>query len=129
MMMKIGSMWKDVTKSFFERPATERYPFERRPAPQRLRGMLHWDYETCIGCGLCQKDCPAEAIEVEVIDRKAKLFNFTYHADRCTFCAQCVHSCNKGSLMLSHDEWELAALNKTPFCFAWHSLEPVEENE
>lgn len=127
--MRIGSMWKDVSKSFFERPVTERYPFERHATPPRLRGLLHWDYTTCIGCGLCQKDCPAEAIEVEIVDRKAKLFNFTYHADRCTFCAQCVQSCNKGSLSLLHDEWELAALNKTPFCFAWHSPEPENIKE
>lgn len=129
--MKIGSMWKDVTESLFKRPATERYPFEKTAAPQRLRGMLHWDAESCSGCTLCQKDCPAEAIEVEVIDRKAKQFKFTYYADRCTFCAQCVHSCNKNSIELSSDEWELAALNKTPFCFAWQSPEPevVEEIE
>jgi formate hydrogenlyase subunit 6/NADH:ubiquinone oxidoreductase subunit I len=130
-MMKIGSMWKDITESLFKRPATERYPFEKTAAPQRLRGMLIWDAETCSGCTLCQKDCPAEAIEVEVLDRKARLFNFTYYADRCTFCAQCVHSCNKNSIELSHEEWELAALDRQPFCFRWHSPEPepVAETE
>ena len=125
-MMKLGSMWKDVSKSLFVRPATERYPFEKSAAPQRLRGMLHWDADTCSGCTLCQKDCPAEAIEVEVVDRKSKQFTFTYYADRCTFCAQCVHSCNKNSIALSNQEWELAALDRTPFCCAWRS--PVPES-
>jgi formate hydrogenlyase subunit 6/NADH:ubiquinone oxidoreductase subunit I len=130
-MMKLGSMWKDVTKSLFERPATERYPFEKTAAPQRLRGMLDWDYATCTGCTLCQRDCPAEAIEIEVIDRKAKQFNFTYYADRCTFCAQCVHSCRAGSLEMLSDEWELAGFNLDSFCFDWRSPEPepVAETE
>jgi formate hydrogenlyase subunit 6/NADH:ubiquinone oxidoreductase subunit I len=115
----------------FERPATELYPFEKTAAPQRLRGMLDWDYATCTGCTLCQRDCPAEAIEIEVIDRKAKQFNFTYYADRCTFCAQCVHSCRAGSLEMLSDEWELAGFNLDSFCFDWRSPEPepVAETE
>jgi len=129
-MIKIGSMWKDVTKSLFVRPATERYPYEKTAAPQRLRGILAWDYATCTGCTLCQRDCPAEAIEVEVIDRKAKQFNFTYYADRCTFCAQCVHSCRVGALEMSHDTWELADLSLEAFHFSWRSpeQESVEES-
>ena len=39
--MKFGSMIKDVLSSLFKRPATEKYPAERRPAPPRLRGKLH----------------------------------------------------------------------------------------
>ena len=60
---------------------------------------------------------------------KAKQFNFTYYSDRCTFCAQCVHSCRAGSLEMLSDEWELADFSLDSFCFDWHSPEPepVEE--
>lgn len=113
--MKLAAMWRDVSSSLFRRPATERYPFERREAPERLRGLLQWNPEKCTGCGLCAQDCPAGALEVTVLDKQAKRFVITYHVDRCTFCAQCVHSCRHGCLAVSHDQWELAALNKEPF--------------
>ena len=113
--MKLGTMLVDVSSSLFRQPVTEKYPFERREAPERLRGQLHWNSEKCTGCGLCAKDCPANAIEITVLDKKAKYFVLTYHADRCTYCAQCVHSCRQGCLTMSPMEWELAALSKEPF--------------
>ena len=60
-------------------------------------------------------DCPAQAIEIVVIDKKAKRFVMRYHEDRCTFCAQCVYSCRQGSLEMSNEIWEMAALSKDAF--------------
>jgi formate hydrogenlyase subunit 6/NADH:ubiquinone oxidoreductase subunit I len=107
-------MWKDALGSLLRRPATEKYPFVRLRAPEQLRSQLHWDLEACTGCGLCAKDCPADAIEIITLDRKAKRFVFHYAIDRCTFCAQCVVSCRQGCLKMSNDEWELASLTKEP---------------
>lgn len=118
--MKIGVMLSDVSSSLFRRPITEKYPLERREPPQRLRGLLVVDLEKCVGCGLCTKDCPAKAIELTILDKKAKRFILSYHAERCTFCAQCVISCRQGCLRLSN-EWELAALSKTHFLTTYHS--------
>jgi formate hydrogenlyase subunit 6/NADH:ubiquinone oxidoreductase subunit I len=108
-------MFRDVSTSLFRRPATVQYPAERKEAPQRLRGLLRWDPAKCTGCGLCAKDCPAEAIEVRVIDRKAKRFVFSYQSDRCAFCAQCVYSCRQGCLSMDHTQWELASLDREHF--------------
>jgi formate hydrogenlyase subunit 6/NADH:ubiquinone oxidoreductase subunit I len=113
--MKIGVMFGDVANSLFRKPVTERYPFERNEAPERFRGQLVWTRENCTGCGLCAMDCPAQAIEMVVIDKKAKRFVLRYHVDRCTFCAQCVHSCRQGCLEMSSEIWEMAALNKDAF--------------
>jgi formate hydrogenlyase subunit 6/NADH:ubiquinone oxidoreductase subunit I len=113
--MKLATMLKDVSSSLFKAPVTEKYPFERREAPVRLRGLLHWQREKCTGCGLCAMDCPAAAIQMIVLDKKAKRFVLAYHADRCTFCAQCVHSCRQDCLAMSPMEWELAALGKEAF--------------
>ncbi len=113
--MKIGAMLGDVFRSLFRRPATRQYPFERKEAPERLRGKLHWDPEKCTGCLLCVKDCPAQAIEVFMVDKANKRFVLRYHLDRCTYCAQCVVSCRPGALEMSNDEWELAATSKEPF--------------
>jgi formate hydrogenlyase subunit 6/NADH:ubiquinone oxidoreductase subunit I len=115
MTIKIATMLNDVAGALFKGPVTEKYPFERRSAPVRLRGMLLWDAEGCTGCSLCAKDCPANAIEVIIIDKKSKQFEIRYHVDRCTFCAQCVVSCRQGCLSMSNDTWELASLGREPF--------------
>jgi formate hydrogenlyase subunit 6/NADH:ubiquinone oxidoreductase subunit I len=113
--MKIGGMWRDALKAMIHRPVTQRYPFERLAAPERFRSKLQWNLNECTGCGLCVKDCPANAIDVVTLDRKAKRFVFRYHVDRCTFCGQCVATCNKHCLSMPQDDWELAALNRDEF--------------
>ena len=113
--MKPATMFLDITKSLFRQPVTEQYPFDRRPAPERLRGRLVWEPATCTGCGLCAKDCPADAIQMIVLDKKAKRFVMEYHVDRCTYCAQCVQSCRQGCLSMASDIWELSALSREPF--------------
>lgn len=117
--MKLSAMWRDAIGSLVKAPATERYPFVRMAAPANLRSMLYWDREACTGCGLCAKDCPAEAIEVFAIDKKAKRIVFRYNVDRCTFCAQCLVSCRQGSLSMASDEWELAGLTRDQMVFYW----------
>ncbi len=122
--MKFGVMFPDISASLLKRPATEKYPFERQEVPARLRSFLEWQREACTGCGLCTLDCPARAIQVSTLDRKAKRFVFTYHVDRCTFCSQCVESCRQGALSMVNDHWELAALTREPFLI--HMGEPED---
>jgi formate hydrogenlyase subunit 6/NADH:ubiquinone oxidoreductase subunit I len=113
--MNFATMFRDVLGSFFKKPATRQYPVERRAAPKQLRGKLHWTPEGCTGCGLCVKDCPADAIELITLDKASKRFVVRYNLDHCTFCGQCVQSCRFDCLTMSSDEWELASLNKQPF--------------
>ena len=113
--MKFGVMLSDVSRSLVRHSATEKYPFVRQVDPIRLRSFLKWTQETCTGCGLCAIDCPANAIQVTVIDRKAKRFVFAYHVDQCIFCGQCVQTCRQDSLEMVNNQWELAALTKDSF--------------
>ncbi len=119
--MKPAMMFLDIAKSLFHRPITEQYPFERQPTPETLRGRLFWDATKCTGCSLCAKDCPADAIKVIVLDKKAKRFVMEYHIDRCTYCAQCVYSCRQDCLSMSSDVWELSALSREPFTLHFDS--------
>ena len=106
--MKLGTMLADVARSLFQRPATRRYPTERPPTSPRFHGPVHWDPERCTGCRICVMDCPADALELFTIDKATRRFVMRYDVACCTFCAQCVASCNHGCLSLSNGEWELA---------------------
>jgi len=108
-------MLNDVVVSMFRRPFTELYPYRVKPAPDRLRGKLLWDESKCDGCKLCVRDCPARAIEVEVIDRAANRYAYHYHLDRCIYCAQCVVSCPHHALSMSRTLYHLASTDKASF--------------
>ncbi len=124
--MKIGAMLGDIFTSLFKRPVTERYPFERKADPERLRGKLIWDPGKCSGCLLCVKDCPANALELFVIDRTNKRFVMRYNPDKCIYCAQCVVSCRNGAMSLSNDQWELASAKREPFTMYYGKDEDIK---
>lgn len=124
--LPIGVMMSDVLKSFFSKPVTRRYPFERREAPERFRGKLFWDLTNCTGCQLCVRDCPAGALELVVVDKASKHFIMRFHSDRCTYCGQCVVNCRFHCLSQSSDEWELAAVSKEPFNVYYGRTEEIE---
>ena len=124
--MKFAMMLQDVLRSFVHSPITEKYPFVKKPAPDRLRGKLTWNPEKCSGCCLCSKDCPSNAIELITIDKKAKRFVMRYHEDRCTYCAQCVQNCRFECLGMSDTDWEMAALTKAPFDVYYGKDEDVD---
>ena len=126
-METIGTMLSDVSGSLFKRPATESYPLTRTDAPEHLRGLLHLELASCTGCGLCAMDCPANALHVTMIDRKARRFVMEYHVDRCAFCGQCMQSCRQGALSMSSAEWELAQLDKSQFLLRFGDPRDVEQ--
>jgi len=123
--MKAGSMLKDILTSFFSKPITEKYPFERPEIADRFRGKLHFDPTKCTGCNLCSKDCPANALEIIIIDRAAKRFVARYNIDKCIYCAQCIQSCRFKCIDLSKEDWELASLSKEPFLVQYGKEEDI----
>lgn len=62
----------------------------------RFRGRLNYDKAKCIGCKLCIKVCPANAMTF--LPEEKKILN---HVDRCCFCAQCVEICPVKCLAMS----------------------------
>ena len=110
--MRIGTMFMDVVRSLFTNPSTRLYPSVRVVPTERYRGTLLYDPSTCTGCSLCVKDCPADAIELIILDRAAKRYVMNYRLDRCIYCGQCVVNCKPKSLAMPNREWEHAALDQ-----------------
>ena len=65
---------------------------------QRFRGRVSYDKSKCIGCKMCIKVCPANAITFITEEKKVQV-----HSDRCCFCAQCTEICPVNCLAMSND--------------------------
>lgn len=125
--MKIATMLRDIWQALWSKAATENYPAEAIEVSERFRGKLRWNPDLCTGCRLCVQDCPANAIDVIVLDKKSKRFVMDYHADRCVYCGQCVENCRFDALQLVDGEWELASTNPQSFEIQYGSPENIAE--
>jgi Fe-S-cluster-containing hydrogenase component 2 len=73
--------------SFLERRIRE---IEHRPISSFFRAMV--DPERCLGCRVCEANCPVWAI---VVQRTAWI-----DAERCIGCGNCVEVCPQGAISL-----------------------------
>jgi formate hydrogenlyase subunit 6/NADH:ubiquinone oxidoreductase subunit I len=121
-------MIKVLLKQLFAPAATNKFPAKYAPesataflgkvtkdssilippvaVPDRFRGKIAYDRDTCIGCKLCIRVCPTKAIEFIPEDKKVKIF-----ISRCCFCAQCNEICPTNSLSMT-DEFLLSNYDK-----------------
>lgn len=99
--------FKVTFKTMFEDKVTTRYPFEKRPKPERFHGRhvlnrYEDGMEKCIGCELCAGVCPARCIYVRGRDNPpespvspGERYGFVYEINylRCIHCDLCVEAC------------------------------------
>lgn len=85
-----------LLRALLTRPITVRFPFAPADLSPYFRGRVVVDEETCRGCGLCARDCPAAALELERQGRDA--FRLVHYPDRCAYCGQCETSCTSGAI-------------------------------
>jgi len=88
-------MLKKTLLNMFQSPQTQKYPARPRAVPERFRGMIAYDPEKCIGCGMCVNLCPAQGIVKREEDDK---FILEFFLGSCTFCALCADLCPAGAI-------------------------------
>jgi len=118
-----GKMIWEVLVNFFKKPATKNYPVERPAMPKEFRGKLKFYPDKCIGCMLCVKDCPSNAIKI--IKLGEKQFEADIDLGKCIYCGQCVDSCVKKALEITQ-EFELAQIDPEKLKIVFKGDKPAE---
>lgn len=83
-------------RNLFRKPVTTSYPFAPAQYPERMRGHIEIDIESCISCGMCARSCPPGALAV---DRAAG--TWTIQRFDCVQCGNCVNVCPKKCLKMA----------------------------
>lgn len=81
-------MTTEVLRNLLKKPYTLDYPRKKSAVSRNFRGRIYVDRKKCIGCRMCQLNCPAGAIIVDEKTRKARV-----DLGRCILCSLCAEVC------------------------------------
>jgi formate hydrogenlyase subunit 6/NADH:ubiquinone oxidoreductase subunit I len=81
-------------------PGTTAYPNSPVELPVSYRGEIVFNADLCTGCGLCVRDCPADALVLEKTSRDR--YRLTYYPTRCAYCGQCEDNCRNKAIGSTH---------------------------
>lgn len=86
---------RTILASLFKKPVTTSYPIVPREYPEKTRGHIEIEIDSCIFCGMCMRKCPADAIAVERGAKEWRIEPFS-----CVQCGCCVEVCPKKCLSM-----------------------------
>lgn len=124
-------------RSFFRKAVTVQYPEERVKLPERFRGRLALNLQTCIGCSMCAQVCPNGALQMVRREKNPNIpsaqkrdFNLFPQVDiaMCTYCGWCEYICPVPEAAIFHTEqFELARYDREHFVYTPEMLAQSEE--
>ncbi|MBI5787469.1 MAG: NADH-quinone oxidoreductase subunit NuoI [Candidatus Schekmanbacteria bacterium] len=108
-------------KYMWTKPITMQYPNERWIPADQFRGQVALvrrpdtpDKDLCVGCCLCVRVCPSNAIRMETSvdeNNRKRIDEYNLDVTRCIFCALCVEICPVKALV-STDLFETATYSR-----------------
>ena len=87
-----------LLRTLLKKPATVSFPYGPLQLPNAYRGHVVVDVDSCQGCGLCVRDCPAAALEVQRLGGQG--IHILHYSDRCVGCGQCELACRFEAIRL-----------------------------
>ena len=102
----LAHLLPELIRTLFVGRITVSFPFGPLDLPSYYRGKVVVQPELCEGCGLCVRNCPAFALDLEREGRGK--FRLTHYRDRCAYCGQCADDCPQGAIVQVNEFAEAA---------------------
>jgi len=134
------SFWEgmSVTLSYmFRKPMTTQYPDRmgvpvHQTIPARYRGFLEVDMDICTACQACERACPIQVINIDIlkgdgkITPKLRMERFDIDIGKCMYCGLCVEPCPTGAIQHTREfEGAVMHFNNLTLRFVPDPLAPV----
>lgn len=114
-----------TTLKYYFMPAhTYQFPQEKKPVPERFRGVLSFHPEICISCEMCARVCPSDVISLDWVrndETKKRDLNW-YQIDfaKCNVCRLCEEVCPTPVKSIHHsNEYEVTFDSRKDFLVKW----------
>ncbi len=94
-MSKFMEYAPEAIMNLFRPPVTTTYPVKPATYPERSRGHVEIEVDDCIGCSMCVRCCPSNALAVNKLKG-----TWTINRFDCVACGYCVEKCPKKCLQI-----------------------------
>ena len=111
-------------KHYFKPAHTFQFPKEKKPIPERFRGVLSFHPEICIVCDMCVRVCPSDVISIKWSrneeTKKKQLDYYQIDMAKCNVCRLCEEACPTKVKSIHHsNEYEVVFDNRKDFLIQW----------